>query len=272
MADWRTCNMASIIQRLNCVETPVGYVLTWDIAEDVTVVRTTVYGINGAREFIIESPLVSTGRCVVGPENYAMLTAFKVSVVSSDGEVEITDPVVPQRMVKHERLLLKDMRHRANVFLKSNPIGSYPCTILLRRIDGPVCTLCGSSVCSGRGGTAVSDHCPECLGTGISDPYYVYPETELFHGVSPRDDQDVSNPSVQRSHIVRTFQSVFDLQLKEGDVLVMGQEAYRVAKQDISASVGNVPVYYNVTTMKYAPEDPRYPTFMQLAHGGCGDV
>lgn len=261
--------MADIIQRLNCIETPIGYVLAWDIAEGVEISRTTVYGLNGAREFIIESPLVTTGRCVVGPEHYAMLTGFKVSVVSRDGEVEVSDPIVPQRMVKHERLLLKDMRHRAAVYMKSSPIGSYPCTLLLRRIDGPACHLCGSTVCSGRGGEAVSDYCPECLGTGIEDPFYVYPEKELLHGISPRDDQDVSQPAVQRSHIVRSFQSIFDLQLKAGDVFVTGQEVYRVAEQSVPASVGNVPVYYNLTAMKYAPEDPRYKRFMSLAYGGC---
>lgn len=264
--------MARLIQRLNCVEAPSGYILTWDIAEGVTITRTTIYGLNDAREFVIESPLIATGRCVISPDNYAMLNGFKVSVVSSDGEVEITDPIVPQRMVKHERLLLRDMRHRASVFLKSNPIGSYPCTLLLRRIDGPLCSLCGSSVCSGRGGTAVSDYCPECLGTGITEPYYVYPEKELLHGITPRDDQDVSNPAVQRSHIVRSFQSIFDLQLKEGDALVTGQEVYRVIKQEVPASVGNVPVFYNITAMKYAPDDPRYPAFMQLAYGGCGNA
>ena len=265
--------MANIIQRLNCIETPVGFVLTWDTAEGVRVVKTTVYGLNKAREFIIESPLITTGRFVLDPQNYAMLTGFKVSVVTDEGEIEVSDPIVPQRMTKSERLLINDMRRRAKIYMKSTPIGSYPCTLLLRRVDGPDCECCGSTTCSGRGGEGVSDHCPICIGTGIADPYYVYPRKEILHGISPRDDNNVSeNPGVQRSHITRAFQSVFDLQLKAGDIIVTGMEVYRVMDQKISASVGNVPVYYNLTVIKLAPEDPKYKALIALADGVCEDA
>lgn len=258
--------MADLIQRLNCVETPSGYVLTWDIADNVVGAESTVYGLNDSRSFVIESPFISTGRCLVSPKNYALLTGFQVSVSTEDGLSETSDPIVPQRMRKAERLLLNDMRRRAGMYMKSTPIGSYPCAVLLRRIDGQACPECGGENCSGRGGFGVSDYCTKCLGTGIKDPYYVYPRVELFHGVSPRDDNDVmENPAVQRSHVTRVFQSVFDLQLKTNDVLVTGTEVYKVTKQDISASVGNVPVFYNLTTIKYAPEDPRYNAFTALA-------
>lgn len=255
-----------IIRRVQCVETPSGYLLTWDTAEDVRVIRTTIYGINSAREFIIESPLVCTGRFVLDPSNYALLTAFKVSVVTDDGIVETSDPITPQKLVKAERLLLKDMRRRFDVCVKSSPIGSYKCTLLLRRVDGPGCGNCGGKVCSGHGGGAISDYCTSCLGTGIKDPYYVYPRDIWVHAMSPRDDNDViENPAVQRSHITRSFQSTFDLQLKEGDILVTGTEAYRIMKQTISASVGNSPAIYNLEVIKFAPEDPRYPRLMELA-------
>lgn len=259
-----------IIRRVRCIETPSGYLLTWDTAEGVTVIRTTIYGINSAREFIIESPLVCTGRFVLDPSNYALLTAFKVSVTTDEGIVEVSEEIVPQKLVKQERLLLKDMRRRFDIYARSTPIGSYKCTLLLRRIDGPTCPNCGSEICSGRGGSAVSDYCPICLGTGIKDPYYVYPKDVWFHAISPRDDKDImENPAVQRSHIVRSFQTMFDLQLREGDVFVSGTEVYRVMKQDIRSSVGNAPAAYVVETMKYAPEDPRYSRFIELAANGA---
>lgn len=262
--------MFDIIQRINCIETPAGYVLTWDIASHENVVRTTVYGLNGAREFVLDSPLTGTGRFVLYPDNYAMASAFKLSVVTVDGRVDVSKPISPQKLVKTSRLLLEDMRRRARIYMDSTPIGSYDCKLLLRRIDGAACTLCGSAICSGRGGDPITDHCPECLGTGISEPYYTYPCTVKFHGVSPRDDKNVSqNPDVQRSHIVRVFQTAFDLPLRDGDIIVSGTEAYRVMSQDIPASVSNVPVYYNLTVIKIAPEDPRYPTYMDLAYGGC---
>ena len=263
--------MADIIQRINCVESPAGFILSWDVAEGVEIVRTTVYGLNGEREFVLDSPIVATGRFILSPNNYHLITAFKLQVVTDTGDVETSKNISPQRMTKQERLLLNEMRLRAQVYMRSTPIGSYSTTVLLRRMDGAGCDRCGSGICSGNGGLdAVSDYCPVCLGTGKLDPYYVYPEKILLHGISPRDDSDVmENPAVQRSHVTRSFQSVFDLNLRAGDVLVSGTEVYRVLDQKIPASVGNVPVFYNLATIKYAPEDPRYKTFMQLAHGGC---
>ena len=262
--------MAKIIQRLNCVETPSGYVLTWDVAGGINILRTTVYGLNKEREFIIESPTVTTGRFVLAASNYHLITAFKVAVVTDEGDVEYSDTIAPQRLQKHERLLINDMRRRAEIYMKSSPIGSYPVTVLLRHMDGAACTRCGEAECSGRGGDPISDYCPECLGTGKHEPYYVYPEKILIHGITPKDDNDIiENPDVQRSHVTRAFQSTFDLSLRPGDVFVSGSEVYRVIDQKIPASVGNVPVYYNVTTIKYAQDDPRYDRFIKLANGGC---
>lgn len=262
--------MSDVIQRLNCIETSDGFVISWDIAEGEQVVRSTIYGINGAREFVIESPLTSTGRFIIRPENYSLAESFKVGVATADGRIDIQGPVSPQRMTKAERLLINDMRRRAEVYMKSSPIGSYPCRVLLRRMDGPRCLLCGNHECSGHGGLPITDHCPECLGTGISNPYYCYPSTVLFHGVTPKDDNPVSqNPATQRSHVTRAFQSVFPIPLRVSDIIVTGTEAYKIVDQKISASVGNVPVYYNVSVIKIAPEDPKYPTLMNIAFGGC---
>lgn len=260
-----------LIKQLKCIETPAGYLLSWDIAEGASVARTTVYGINDAREFVLESPLVSTGRLLLSPDNYNLLTAFKVSVACSDGTVETTLPIVPQKLVKAERLLYKDMISRYDKYVKCTPIGSYKCTVLLRRIDGEKCPRCGSEVCSGRGGRAVSDYCPLCLGVGIADPYYVYPVDQLIHAVSPRDDNDkVENPAVARNLIIRTFLSTFPLGYRVNDVLVSGTEVYRIIQQDVKSSVGNLPVTYVLTVQKYQPEDPRYDTFVQLAGGKGG--
>lgn len=259
--------MAKIIQRVNCVETPSGYLLTWDIAEGVKVRRTSVYGVNDSREFVIETPLCDTGRCLVSPENYTILKAFKLSVVTSRGELEESGNIKPQMMKKHERLLLNDIRRRFSIMMKSSPIGSYPCKILFRRIDGERCELCGSEICSGRGGELVTDYCPSCLGIGIKDPYFAYPKIELFHGETPKDDNDISAPEVQRSHVVRFFRSVFDLQLKENDMLVTGTEVYRIIEQKVSASVGNTPAVYVLKAIKIAPEDPKYQTLINIARG-----
>lgn len=257
-----------LIKSIDCIETPSGFVLHWELAEGLSDPKVTVYGINDAREFQIEQPLITTGRCLIEPKNYALATAFRIAVRDGDGCYQASDPVAPQRMKKAERILIKDIRRRVNTMMRTTPIGSYPCAVLLKRIDGPACEVCGHKVCNGIGGTAVSDNCPVCLGTGISDPYYAYPRMELMHGLSPVDDNTMSQASeVQRSHKTRVFQSVFDLCVREGDVIVTGTEAYWIQQQKVSASVGNVPAVYQLTCVKFDPEDLRYRTFMELAGG-----
>jgi hypothetical protein len=261
--------MTKLIQRVNCIETPSGFFLTWDIAEGSEILRTTVYGLNGSSQFILEQPFIPTRRCLLAPKNYNLITAFKVAVVDSYGVAEESDPIAPQRMRKAERLLLKDIRRRNVINMKASPIGSYPSKILFRRLDGPACELCGSGICGGHGGTAASEFCPVCMGTGIQDPYILYPVEELLHGVSPHDDNPVSQPDVQRSHVVRQFMSVFDLMLNKDDVFVTGTEVYKILEQTVQHSVGGVPASYTIKAVKLPPEDPKYDTFITLSKGGC---
>ena len=263
--------MGNLIRRVNCVETPSGFLLTWDIAEGVEIRRTTVYGLNGSKQFVIEHPCVPTRRVLLAPSNYNLLNAFKLAVVDVHGDTEESDPISPQRMKKAERLLLNDIRRRNRIYLKSSPIGSYPCRVLFRRIDGMPCERCGSIVCSGKSGDAVSEYCPICLGTGTTDPFIAYPRMELFHGVSPADDKPVSQPDVQRSHVIRTFSTVFDLGIHTDDVFVSGTEVYKVLKQDVGSSIGGVPVNYIIQAIKVPPEDPKYESLITIAKA-CNDV
>ena len=261
--------MANLLQRVNCVETPSGFLLTWDIADGAEINKTTVYGLNGSSQFIIEQPFIPTRRCLLAPNNYNLITAFKVAVVDNYGALEESEPIAPQRMKKAERLLIKDIRRRNLINMKASPIGSYPAKILFRRIDGPACELCGSGVCGGHGGSAASEYCPMCLGTGVKDPFIAYPVTELLSGISPHDDNPVSQPDVQRSHVIRQFLSVFDLMLNVGDVFVTGTEVYKILEQQVQASVGGVPASYIIKAVKLPPEDPKYNTLIALAPGEC---
>lgn len=263
--------MSGLLRRINCVETPSGFLLTWDIAEGADIVKTTVYGLNGSSQFVLEHPCIPTRRCLVSPKNYNLLTAFKIAVVDSYGVLDESDPIAPQRMEKAERLLLKDIRRRNLIYYKASPIGSYPARILFRRIDGPVCDRCGSGLCGHAGAEGASDFCPVCLGTGIQDPYIAYPRMELMHGMSAADDREVSDKSVHRSHVIRQFASVFDLALCVGDIFVTGTEVYKVLQQQVTSSVGGVPALYVVQAVKIPPEDPKYDSLIAIA-GACNDV
>lgn len=256
-----------LIRKLDCIETSQGILLAWDVLDGVRLVRTTVYGIdNRTRQYSIISPLISTGRCLIDAKNYPLLKSFKLQFVDTEGCVEESDDIIPQRMEKAERLLLNNIKDRMAIWMKSTPIGSYPCTLLLRRIDGEPCDNCGGGVCATSGGALTGDGCPICLGTGIKDPYFKYPKIEWMHGESPVEDVDNKQlAGLNRSTKTRAFRTVCDIHLKEGDVIVTGKEAYQILKHEVKSSVGNAPADYLLTCIKYAPADSRYPIFMELA-------
>lgn len=257
----------SLIRRVDCIEAPSGFLLTWDVADGATIKKSTVYAVSGARQFIIDSPLVSTGRCLISPRNYHLVETFKVSVVSHTGETETTEPISPRRLTREQRLILTDLRRRTLTTMKAAPIGIYEAKLLLRRLDGMPCELCGASVCSGLGGTGAANSCPVCIGTGISDPYYVYDNTVKLQGLNAADDQPVSVPEAQRSHKLRMFSTPFETHIRPGDLIVTGAEIYKVTEHVVPVAVGGVPVNLTLTTYKYEPDDERYKALHNLAYG-----
>lgn len=258
-----------LIKKLDCIETGRGILLQWELYDGVVPIKTTVYGIdNRTRQYSIVSPLITTGRCLVDARNYPLIQSFRIQVVASDGCTEMSEDIVPQRMAKAERLLLNNIKERVRTWMRATPIGSYPCTLLLRRLDGEPCDRCGYGVCSTTGGTIPGTSCPECLGTGKKDPYYRYPTIEWMHGETPADDNDNEQlGGVNRTTKFRHFRTVCDIHIKPGDVIVSGTEVYQVIKHEVKASVGNAPADYILTCMKYAPADIRQPILQELARG-----
>lgn len=256
-----------LIRKVDCIETRDGVLLYWDIMDGVTIRNTIVYGIdNRTRQYSILSPLISTGRCLVDLKNYPLLKAFKLRVIDIDGCSDESDDIIPQRLEKGERLLLTNIKDRMRTWMKATPIGSYPCTLLLRRLDGEPCDTCGYGICAIAGGEIPADSCPICLGTGIKDPYFKYPKLEWMHGETPIEDVDNKQlAGLNRSMKTRVFRSVCDIHLREGDVIVTGGEVYQIVKHEVKASVGNAPADYLLTCIKYAPADQRYSIFMELA-------
>lgn len=261
----------SLIRRVDCIETPAGFLLSWDVVTGATIKKSTVYAVSKARQFILDSPLVPTGRCLVSPRNYHLVESFKISVVSHTGETETTEPISPRRLSREQRLMLNDLRRRTLLNLKASPVGVYTAKLLLRRLDGMPCELCGANVCAGLGGRAAANSCPICIGTGITDPYYVYDSDVKLLGLNSPDDQNVSVPDVQRSHKMRMFSMPFETHIRPDDLIITGTEIYKVTEQSVPVSVGGVPVNLVLTCYKYDPEDDRYPALRTLSYGGESD-
>lgn len=255
-----------LIRRVDCIETPQGFLLTWDVVDSAAVKQVTVYAQNAARQFIIDSPLISTGRCLIAPRNYHLVESFKVSAVSHTGETETTEPISPRKLTREQRLILADLRKRTLTNLKASPIGVYNARLLLRRLDGMPCELCGAGNCAGLGGSAPTNSCPMCLGTGITDPYYVYKDTVKMLGLNSPDDHPASVPDAQRSHKIRMFSMPFETHVRPDDLIVTGSEVYKVTEQAIPVSVGGVPVNLTLTCYKYDPEDERCDILRALAY------
>lgn len=257
-----------LIKSIDCVETDSGILLFWELYDGVYNTSTAVYGINkDSRQLELISPIISTGRLLIKADNYPLITGYKIKVTTDTGLIDESDVVVPQKMKKTERLLINDIKRRVRTMFKSTPIGSYEFKLMLRRIEGSSCERCGSSLCAGIGGSGPADSCPICLGTGITDPYYLYPEKELMSGLSAVEDTQefTQNPATLREVKTHTFQSVSDIHLRVNDVLVSGIEIYRVLEHRVNSSIGGAPASYTLTCVKMLPDDPKYKTLLELS-------
>lgn len=260
-----------VIKSIDCVETTEGILLFWELYDGITNTSTSVYGVDkDSRQLELVSPLVSTGRLLINADNYPLITGYKIKVTTEYGLVDESDVITPQKVKKTERRLINDMKRRTRILFKATPIGSYKFKLMLRRLEGEPCECCGSVVCAGVGGEGPSDSCPICVGTGITDPYYLYPNTELMSGITPVEDgiELSQNPATLREIKTHTFQAVSDIHLRVNDMLVSGIEVYKVLEHKVGVSVGGAPVNYTLTCAKLLPDDPKYKVILELSKGG----
>lgn len=247
---------------VDCIETINGILLTWRMKEGVVPKNFIVYGTNKNRTWEITSPVIDTCRCFINAGNDGLSSLYKVRVVTMTGECEESEPRAPQALDKVSRRLLREIKRRELVIYRAHPFGAFDATILLKRQIGRPCSVCGSGKCGGVGGSAPDPGCNVCLGTGISDPYYLYPRKEKVLSVPPKDDKVTGTPGVQRLVVARAFRTVFPGVLREDDVLIIGNEAYVVLESSVPASVGNAPAVYQLACSQLMPDDPKYKVIM----------
>lgn len=253
-----------LFHHINCVSTIDGVLLEWCIKDECHPRSFQVLANRVERQVVINSPLLYTGRCYIKSDFAGLVNNYQVRVTLDTGETETSEELSPQAIKKEARKLLSEVRRRETVYMKSHPFGAYEFTLLLKNQYGLPCDLCGSGICSGAGGSAIDPGCPICLGTGMSDPYFVYPVKELMLAVDPKDDDITGSEGTQRNIVTRAFRTVCPLYLREDDILMVENEAYVVKKQETVASVGNVPAVYMLTCVQLPTNEPRYPVLREI--------
>lgn len=267
-----------LIHHVNCLSVSDGVILEWKLMDQVRLRSVTVYANRVDRKLVIKSPLLVTGRCHISMQVAELVNNFYIHVEDIDGEREDSELLSPQLLKPEARRILHEIRNRELVYMKSHPFGAYKFVLLLKHQYGLPCEVCGDGMCAPHGGQGVDPGCALCLGTGMKDPYYIYPEPELMLAMSPKDDKITGDPNAMRNIVTRTFRSVFPLYLREEDILIIQNEAYQIKEQSVAASVGNAPVVYQLTCVQYPTGDPRYPSFNRIVkdvfdgkYKQCGD-
>lgn len=252
-----------LFQKIDCIETVPGILLTWKMKEGVTPKNFVVYGTNKNRTWEIKSPIIDTCRCLIKADNDGLASLYKVKVMTIDGDCEESEERAPQALDKVSRILLREIKRREAVVYRAHPFGAYEATLLLRKQIGKPCPVCGTGKCGGIGGHAVDPSCPVCLGSGINKPYYAYPKKERILGVPPKDDKVTGTPGVQRLVVEQAFRTVFSGVLREDDAFIIGNEVYIILESTVTASVGNTPAVYQLSCSQLMPDDPKYTSIME---------
>jgi hypothetical protein len=259
--------MMRLFQKIDCLETIHGILLTWKLREGVYPKEFAVFGTNRNRTWEIKAPIIDTCRCLISTANDGLASQYKVRVKTMSGDCEESDPRAPQALDKASRILLKEIKRRENVVYRAHPFGAYDAHILLKKQVGKPCPVCGTGKCGGAGGASVDPSCSVCLGTGINKPYYVYPRAERILGVPPKDDKVTGTPGAQRLVVEQSFRTVFPGVIREDDALVIGNEVYVVLEATVPASVGNTPATYQLTCSQLMPDDPKYTAIIEHIRG-----
>lgn len=250
-----------LIHHVDCLSVSDGVVLEWKLMDEVRLRSVTVYANKVDRKLVIRSSLLETGRCFIPMQVAELVNNYQIHVEDQDGNKEDSELLRPQLMRPEARRLLHEIRRRELVYMKAHPFGAYRMVLLLKHQYGAPCEICGDGMCAGMGGPGVDPGCPLCLGTGMKDPYFIYPDPEYMLAVSPKDDKITGDKNAMRNTVTRTFRSVFPLYLREEDIILAQNEAYQIKEQEVAASVGNAPAVYQLTCVQYATGDPRYDTF-----------
>lgn len=253
-----------LFHHIDCTSTVDGVLLEWSLRDGCVPKAVQVYANKVDRQLVINSPLLYTGRCHIQSDFAGLVNNYQVRITLQSGETELSEELRPQAITKDARRLLSEIRRRELTYMKSHPFGSYEMALILKNQYGKSCEICGNSVCSGAGGYAVDPGCPVCLGTGLNEPYYVYPKKELMLAVSPKDDKVTGSEGTQRNIVTRTFRTVCPIYLREDDIIMLNNEAYVIKSQDVAASVGNTPACYMITCVQLPTNEPRYPVLRSM--------
>lgn len=254
-----------LIHHVNCTSVPDGVVIEWRLLNQTKPRSVTIYANRVDRRLVIkDSPWFSTGRCKIDLHVATLVNNYQLHVEDEHGESEDSEPLRPQLLKPEARRIIQEIRNRELVYMKSHPFGSYRFVLLLKNQFGDPCDRCGDGMCFGKGHTGFDLGCPLCLGTGLKDPYFVFPDFEYMLAVSPKDDKITGDKDAMRNVVTRTFRSVFPYYLREEDVIIAENEAYQIKEQDVVASVGNAPAVYQLTCVQFPMDDQRYPVFNKI--------
>lgn len=255
-----------MFKNIQCFNTLKGKLLTWDILEGHKPTRISVYGTYDGKKWTLLESDCTVNHFVDNNRTLGLQTIYKLVGVDNVGNRYDVANIGSATYDSKAGILAKELHRRETTMYKSHPYGRVDVILLSRKSSGALCGSCGtSSNCPTEG---INEFCSECYGTGYKGGYVVYQKVIPMLLVNEHDDVVQPPPEIARNGAVQIFRTAFTGMIREQDLLCVGMDLYKVSDSKCVASVGTIPVVYNITAFKILPEDIRYSTLLEKLKNG----
>lgn len=255
-----------MFRNIQCFNTLNGKLLTWDILEGHKPTRISVYGTYEGKGWTLLEDNCEVGYFLDSDRTLGLQTIYKLVGVDNVGNRHEVDNIGATSYDSKAGIVAKELVRRETVMYKSHPYGRADVILLMHKSSGTPCSSCGTSTNCPTEGT--NEFCTECYGTGYKGGYVKYPKKIHMMLVNAHDDIVQPVPEVSRNGAVQAFRTTFTGMIREKDILCVGMDFYKVQDSKCVASVGTIPVVYNITAFKLLPEDVRYSTLLERLRNG----
>lgn len=246
---------------IQCLNTINGKLLSWEYLEGHSPLRISIYGTYEGKQWTLLEDDCPCNWFLDNTRTLGLEAVYKLVGIDQWGNRYERDNIGTSTSEDKSGRIAKEMHRRETIMFKAHPYGRADVVILMRKNSGRVCPTCGAEAnCPTKG---LDTSCPDCYGTGYLGGYYIYPKKEEMLLLNEHDDKLQPPPEVARNGAVQFFRTVFTGMIREKDLLCVGMDLYTVVASQCIASVGTIPVAYQLTTVKLLPGSYLYDTLLE---------
>lgn len=255
-----------MFNNIQCLNTINGKLISWEYLEGHNPLRISIYGTYEGKQWTLLEADCPCNWFLDPNRTLGLEAVYKLVGIDQWGNHYERENIGASTSEDKAGRIAKEIHRRETIMYKAHPYGRVDVTILMRKNSGKLCPTCGGEInCPTKG---LDSSCPDCYGTGYLGGYYVYPRKEEMLLVNEHDDKLQAPPETLRNGATQLFRTVFTGMIREKDLLCVGMDLYTVVSSQCVASVGTIPVAYNIQAVKLLPGSYLYNTLMEKLKNG----